>query len=586
MTTPSGTGDSASNSSSSTRNSKSTSHSLPAQANVEHLKKQAKQLLQGFRAGDPAAKQSVANLHPKPASFSGLRDAQLVIARQYGCQDWELLLQAVEVQKLLAATRREQAEQLVHLACLRYGGDDRAWRYAHANALLANAPELVRENLYCALVAGNLAAVHGHLQNAPQLATQVGGPLNWPPLMYLTYSRIRSSRDDVLGIARLLLERGADPDSHVLFDGLYRFSALTGAMGEGERGPVDCPPHQFADALAALLLEAGSSPNEFQGLYNTMFTDSLDKWLVLLIRHGLNASHATDPKVPHSEKTLDFILSSAVGDGRIKRVWILLEAGANPNAVNRYNGRSAHMNALLAHQPDIAAALLQYGAKVEKPSLGDEFRIACWTGALQRAEELLEQKPALAKDPQVFSDIARSRNGLLQWLLERGFDINSQTPDGRTVLHRSAAGNELDEVKALVALGANPNLAERHYKATPLGFALHNRAWDVAHYLKQFSQDIFDVVRMGYLAGAAQLLARNPSLVHQRTPMGNTPLHVVSQALDQDVDAEATIAIVRLLLQHGADPRAQNNEGLTPPQFLRKLGNDEAADLVAAETAR
>lgn len=558
---------------------------LPAQANAEHLKKQAKQLLHNFRAGDSAAEQAVANLHPKPDSFSGLRDAQLVVARQYGCQDWELLMQAVELQKLITATRKQQAEQLVQLACLRYGGDDRVWRYAQANALLAEAPELVEVDLYCALVAGKLAAVKRHLDKSPQLATQTGGPLNWPPLMYLTYSRIRSTQDDVLSIARLLLERGASPDSLVMFDGLYRFSALTGAMGEGERGPVDCPPHQFADALAALLLDAGASPNEFQGLYNTMFTDSLDKWLVLLIKHGLNAKHTTDPNKPDSEKTFDFILSTAIGEGRIKRIWILLQAGANPNAVNRYNGRTAHANALLAHQPDIAAALLQYGAKAAKLGLDDEFRVACWTGDLQRADVLFKQKPSLAKDPQVFSDVARTRNGLLEWLIARGFDINSQTPDGRTVMHRIASRNELEEVKALIALGANPNITEHHFKGTPLGFALHNRAWDVAHYLKEFSEDIFDVVRMGYLAGSSKLLAKNPELVRRTSPMGNTPLHLVSQAVDHDVDVDATVAIIRLLLQHGADPRAQNGEGLTPPQLLRKLGNDEVADLVAAETA-
>jgi len=558
---------------------------LPPKASLEHLKKQAKQLLQAVRAGVTDALQAIERFHPKPGSFSGLRDAQLVIARQYGLKDWQELTLEVELQKLRDATRQEQAEQFVFLACLRYGGDDRAWRYANANALLAEVPQLADENLWCALVAGKLSAVQRHLDNAPQLATQNGGPLNWPPLMYLTYSRVLSTQDDVLDIARLLLQRGADPDSHVMFDGLYRFSALCGAMGEGERGPVDCPPHQFADALVDLLLDAGASPNEFQGLYDTMFTHSLDKWLPKLIAHGLDANALTDPDNPGSEKTFDFVLSAAVGQGRIKRIWILLEAGANPNAVSRYNGRSAHTNAMLAHQPDIAAALLQYGATVEKLSLDDEFRVACWSGDLDRADHLLRQKPALAQDPQVFADVARSRNGLLDWLLARGFNINSQTPDGRTVLHRIAAGNQLNEVKALVACGANPNLRERHYEGTPLGFALHNRAWDVANYLKEFSNDIFDVVRMGYVAGAAQLLARAPALVHQRTPMGNTPLHVVSQAVDHDVDVDASIAIIRLLLQYGADPQARNNDGLTPPQFLRKLGNDEVANLVAAETA-
>ena len=555
---------------------------LPPHASLEHLKKQAKQLLQSVRAGIADAVHTIKRFHPKPEAFTGLRDAQLVIARRYGCENWQQLVNEVELQKLRAATLHEQAEQLVFLACLRYGGDDRAWRYANANALLAATPELADANLYCALVAGRLDAVERVLDAAPQLATQTGGPLNWPPLMYLTYSRVQAPRDDVLGIARLLLARGADPDSHVMFDGLYRFSALTGAMGEGERGPVDCPPHQHADALVDLLLDAGASPNEFQGLYNTMFTDSLDHWLPKLIAHGLDAHHRTDPDKPDSETTFDFLLSNAIGRGRIKRIWILLEAGANPNATSRYNGRSAHMNAVLAHQPDIAAALLQYGAKVEKLSIDDEFRVACWHGELARADELLRQKPSLARDPQVFCDVARTRNGLLPWLLQHGFDINSQTPDGRTVLHRVAAGNELAEVKAMIALGANPNLTEHHYRATPIGFAIHNRAWDVAHYLKDFADNIFDVCCMLHVPRVELLLQQDPQRVCLRSTMGHTPLHVVGMPLADKPDVAAATQIIALLLRHGADPEARNNQGMTPREWHRRQGNDAVADLLRA----
>jgi hypothetical protein len=552
---------------------------LPPQANLEHLKKQAKQLLQAVRSGLSDALQTIKRFHPKPDAFSGLRDAQLVIARKYGYQDWQQLTNEVELQKLRAATLKEQAEQFVFLACLRYSGDDRAWRYANANALLAEVPQLADVNLYCALVAGKLAVVKRHLDLAPQLATQNSGPMNWPPLMYLTYSRVQSTQEDVLGIVRLLLSLGADPDSHVMFDGEYRFSAVTGAMGEGERGPVDCPPHEFADALVDTLLDAGATPNEFQGLYNTMFTDGLDHWLPKLIAHGLNATHRTDPRKPDAETTFDFILSQGVSQGRIKRIGILLEAGANPNAVSRYNKRSAHTNAVLAHQPDVAAVLLQYGAKVENLCLDDEFRVACWQGDLARADALLKQKPALAKDPQVFSDIAHTRDGL-QWLLARGFDINSQTRDGRTLLHRVAAGNELDAVKTLVALGANPNLEEHHYKGTPLGFAIHNRAWDVVNYLKDFTGNICEICCILHTPRAAAMLEQNPALARHATPMGNTPLHVVGVPLAEDLDVAAAQAMIQLLLQYGADPQAKNKEGLTPREMQRKLGNDEVADLL------
>jgi ankyrin repeat protein len=67
--------------------------------------------------------------------------------------------------------------------------------------------------------------------------------------------------------------------------------------------------------------------------------------------------------------------------------------------------------------------------------------------------------------------------------------------------------------------------------------------------------------------------------------MGNTPLHVVSQARDDNVDVEASAATIDLLLAHGADLSARNNEGLTPLGSYRKLGVDELVDLLHARGA-
>src|SRR6185369_13746549 len=67
---------------------------------------------------------------------------------------------------------------------------------------------------------------------------------------------------------------------------LSPFTALTGAFGEGERGPARQPRHPHAQALARVLLEAGADPNDDQALYNRMFRPDNDH-LVLLFEHGL-----------------------------------------------------------------------------------------------------------------------------------------------------------------------------------------------------------------------------------------------------------------------------------------------------------
>jgi hypothetical protein len=72
--------------------------------------------------------------------------------------------------------------------------------------------------------------------------------------------------------------------------------------------------------------------------------------------------------------------------------------------------------------------------------------------------------------------------------------------------------------------------------------ALHHRYWRVIEVLLPISNNIFDVCRMAHAERVASLLAGDPALAQQRTPMGNTPLHVVSQAKQNDPDFNATVA--------------------------------------------
>ena len=170
-------------------------------------------------------------------------------------------------------------------------------------------------------------------------------------------------------------------------------------------------------------------------------------------------------------------------------------------------------------------------------------------------------------------------------MLDQGFDVNGTTPDGRTLLMELGLWGELAAMKTLIARGANPDLVEKTYGATALGFALHNRRWEVVEDLVLTSNNIFDVCRVPHVERARQLLQRDASLVTQRTPMGNTPLHVVSQARDDEIDLEASAAVLDLLLAHGADIHARNKEGLTPLEWYRKLGVDDMVDLLRARGA-
>jgi ankyrin repeat protein len=165
-----------------------------------------------------------------------------------------------------------------------------------------------------------------------------------------------------------------------------------------------------------------------------------------------------------------------------------------------------------------------------------------------------------------------------------GYDINTRSDNGQTVLHGYAQSNNSGAVTTLLLHGADPEVKENNWQATPLGMALHQHRWLVVEVLLPISHNLFDVCQMAATERAAVLLAHDPTLAQQRTPKGCAPLHVVSQAKQNDPDFNATVATIELLLKYGADPKALNKEGKTPAQWYRQLGMDEVADYMSERT--
>lgn len=562
-------------------------HSLPARPNIGLLKKQAKKLLKSYRGESTDALTEVSLYHPNPASFSGLRDAQLVVARSYGFSGWRELDEAVALKSIEAKTLSEKATLFIRLGCVQYSGDDSLRNYQRARDLLAACPEVAEYNFYSALVANNLSAVAKNIESDRTLAGGSGGPLGWPALLYVTYSRIGEAEEarNALETARLLLENGADPNSHVMLDNTYRFSALTGAMGEGEQG-TNQPPHQYADQLAFLLLESGANPNDGQGLYNTMFTDSGDKWLGLLLGHGLGSAHRLDWEADDSEAatgTLNYHLSSAADSNRIERVRTLLAAGANPNSLNTYNGRAVHTNALLAGHETVAQLLLESGAAPEELGIPEKFRIACIHRDFNTIREMLRTHPNLKDDASLLHAAAEHCDvNLVKQLIELGFDINGQSKHGRTLLHHYALSNEPAQIKYLLSQGALADIPDTSYQSTAAGFAAYSGSYEVMRLLLDETDDLIAIVSCAYLERARELLSSQPDLINQRNAIGNTVLHVIGSWLHDEPEHDICNALIEVLITAGADSCATNKNQQTPAEFKEAIGDDAMADLLSA----
>lgn len=481
---------------------------LPAHPSLENLRKQAKSLQKAVRAHDASALARLREFHPKPDEANKnfrLSDAQLVIARSYEFVSWTKLKQYLETRERhfflphdpSSLNKSEStADRFVRLACLDYQ-DDHAERRNKARDLLAENPAIAGENIYTATTVGDLVTVKRMLTEKSTLATVRGGPHNWEPLLYATYSRLNSTAQDhsTLEVARILLAHGADPNAGVLWDGNYLFTALTGAFGEGERGPIHQPEHQYCYQLARLLLEAGADPNDSQTLYNRMFTGGT-RHLELLFEFGLGKGgdgvwfKRLGERLGSPAEMLQQQMGWAAKYNQLERMKLLVEHGVDVNTADSRLQKTPYELAVLHGNKEIAEFLLQHGAEKASLSVVDDFATACLAANEAHAQSLLEQKPDLINElglrrVELLQLAAESdKRDAVRLMVKLGFDLNEVSRT--TALHNAAMNGHLDMVKLLIELGADPSIRDTEFNAHPSGWAEYSGKTEVAQYLKQF----------------------------------------------------------------------------------------------------
>ena len=395
---------------------------------------------------------------------------------------------------------RELADEFLRLACLNYGEDDPARRTRAAELLHAH-PELASASIYTAAAVGDVDATRSLIERDPSCVSAQGGPFEWVPLLYVAYSRVgdRPIGPASVEVARLLLDAGGDPDAGYLWEGLSPpFTALTGALGSREDDP---PPPEHGLALARLLLERGADPNDSQALYNEN-PDSYDEWIELLLEFGLGTGDGGPwhrllaPALESPRDMLEDALKAAAGHGYAHRTRLLLDHGADPDGYGTrhriYHGRSPLQEAALHGHPDIVAMLEQAGARNDLDDV-DVFICAATAGDAGGTERLLGADPSLrersiARRPeQIVHAAASDRVVAVALLIELGFHVNAMnrtTPLHVTALHEAARRGNMEMIQLLLEHGADPNSRDSGYDATPGGWAEHFGRAEAEEYLR------------------------------------------------------------------------------------------------------
>src|SRR5262245_29483020 len=436
---------------------------LTATSTLENLKKEAKRWLKALRENDAAARARLQHAHPNAPGKPVLRDVQYALAREYGQNSWKDLKQSLESRPATnppaPGMRAQIAARFLEYACpdhhVRGRPAHRMARHA-AMRILRQDPEIARDSIHAAVVCGEVEEVERILKERPELANAKrsatgpgrsgpGGELDflgdlggkaWEPLLYLCFTRLplAEANDQAIAIARLLLDRGADPNAYFMA-GDSRYTPLVGALGEGEE---DRPPHPRRDEMARLLLERGAEPYDGQVIYNIHFHGKILWWLKLMHEFSVKAGRPADWDDPEWHM-LDqggygsgarWHLRVAIEKNDVELAEWCLTHGANPNAAperdQRFPQRSLYEHAVCLGNREIAELLARYGAVKQDVALDDEdqFVAACLHLDRDEVRRMLAQRPEyLQSTKAIFAAAKQDRADVVAFLLDLGTPI-------------------------------------------------------------------------------------------------------------------------------------------------------------------
>ncbi len=182
--------------------------------------------------------------------------------------------------------------------------------------------------------------------------------------------------------------------------------------------------------------------------------------------------------------------------------------------------------------------------------------------------------------------VAVKRNDVpaLRQLAQRGFDLNTRNEagehalvlairDGSSAVANYLVGEKSVNVEArtakdesalmMAALKGDLNLARRLIAREA---EVNKTGWTPLHYAATNASPVsVDMV---------QLMLEHYAYIDAESPNGSTPLMMAAQY--------GQPAVVKLLLEEGADPLIKNQRGLTAIDFAQRAGRASSAEMIAA----
>jgi ankyrin repeat protein len=320
-----------------------------------------------------------------------------------------------------------------------------------------------------------------------------------------------------------------------------------------------------------LLLRAGAKPGASTRYGVTPLYFACENGNAAMVELLLGAGVDPNAANPGGETAL----MTAARVGNLEIVKLLLDRGAAVNAKESVRGQTALMWAVMENHADVVKMLLARGAEINSQT---NVEIPEGTSGKPEAKsgDIGAHGPGFYRGRAVPSPsggltalhfAVRDGNlALAQILLEAGADIERPSGNGTRPLLVAIINNHIELALYLVSKGADVNAADDFHKRTPLFAAVEMRNPDFTRDTASpvpDSRDPMELIKALLDRGA------NPNAQVNTTPFrgfyqvsanwvsfdGQTAF--IRAALNGD------ITLMRLLLEHGADPNIQTYDGTT-----------------------
>lgn len=464
------------------------SRQLPARPNLEHLKKQAKELLHDFEQNEPAAIErfrSFASGSPAPK----LSDAQHVIARDYGFASWPKLKEHVD-----AVTRVLQPLDLLAAAIRACDAGKVAQVLEEHPELKAQINEPVTNFDDGAQVL--LAAVRRTDRKTIDVLLRAGAEINVRSRSSSWAGGIGVLDDCAPELAAFLIERGAVVDAHsaARLGMLEKLQQLVNANPDivHARGANGQTPLHFSSTveIAQYLLEHGAEIDARDLQHES--TPAQHMLRVLQARHyPRDRQHIARYLIAQGCRT-DILMAAALGDLELVRRHLESDPACirtrvsdayfpkqNPQSGGTIyvylfgRGRTPHQIARDFGHEELFQFLMQHSPEEVK------LEQACDLGDEKMFRALLASRPNWIAtmsdgDRRRLTDAAQNNNtDAVRLMLAAGWPVDTKGEYKMTPLQWAAWHGNAEMVREILRYSPRIELRDNEHGITALGSALH-----------------------------------------------------------------------------------------------------------------